>query len=468
MIKISIIVPVYNTEKYLRRCLDSLARQSLKDIEIICVNDCSTDRSENIIQEYVTQDPRIKYISLPSNMGAAVARNRGMEKASGEYLGFVDSDDYVDWSYYEKLYVAAADSGAEISKALMRIYSSDGSIQIVDNEAVKESKFNFLAFYTTAIYRKDFLLANNIAFPENTLWGEDLVFSNKAVLCTNAIAFAEDVFYNYCPSYSRMTGVRPLFLQTYLDALTMIVNELNKHAVDDQEYKIVYTCQLELAWQSFALTRTEDREECVNRIVSALIKLYTTCPDRKKILKKRDKAVWHAYLMSDDTMLATDVFLEEMIGECLPYPFELMSRQLNTYKKLFLSMNSKDNNIPNVGMLYAHYIGKCFAWCSQVELIKREEAALVCAETSVQIFANYIHQYQLVEKIVAEDKCYLIPFLVVGNVNAIVDIFLERMPIVQKRLATLRAGILLARIEEEKNGGAYLRTTNAARVGTCG
>ena len=100
MPKISIIVPVYNREKLIKRCLDSLLNQTLKDIEIICVNDSSTDNSEKIIKQYT--DSRIKLITIPHS-GPSVCRNKGMEIASGEYIGFTDSDDWVDLDFFEKL-----------------------------------------------------------------------------------------------------------------------------------------------------------------------------------------------------------------------------------------------------------------------------------------------------------------------------------------------------------------------------
>lgn len=95
MPKVSIIIPVFNAEKYLRRCLDSVVNQSLEDIEIICIDDGSTDRSLMILKEYAARDSRIILFSQPTNRGSAAARNVGLEKATGEYIYFVDNDDYI-------------------------------------------------------------------------------------------------------------------------------------------------------------------------------------------------------------------------------------------------------------------------------------------------------------------------------------------------------------------------------------
>ena len=122
-VKVSVIIPVYNTEKYLEKCLYSVCNQTLSDIEIICINDCSTDNSREILNKYAADDERIKIINFEENKGAAAARNAGIDAATGEYIGFVDSDDYPDLDFYEKLYNKAENrnlqggGGAENSAA---------------------------------------------------------------------------------------------------------------------------------------------------------------------------------------------------------------------------------------------------------------------------------------------------------------------------------------------------------------
>ena len=112
MIKVSVIVPIYNAEKYLRQCLDSIINQTLKDIEIICINDGSTDSSAEICQEYLS-DTRVSYYSK-KNEGLAAARDDGMQKATGEYIGFVDSDDWLELDMYEKMYNTAKNSDSDV------------------------------------------------------------------------------------------------------------------------------------------------------------------------------------------------------------------------------------------------------------------------------------------------------------------------------------------------------------------
>ena len=102
MVKISVVIPVYNVEKYLEQCLDSVIAQSFEDIEVICVNDGSTDSSLEILKRYADNDSRIKIISQ-KNKGAGAARNVGIENAAGEYVYFMDSDDYLNSDAFERL-----------------------------------------------------------------------------------------------------------------------------------------------------------------------------------------------------------------------------------------------------------------------------------------------------------------------------------------------------------------------------
>lgn len=127
VMKVSIIVPVYNTEAYLERCLKSLVNQTLKDIEIICIDDGSKDNSVAILKKYSQLDKRIKIIEQ-ENLGVSVARNNGLKLATGEYIGFVDSNDWIDLDFYEKLYNAAKKYDADISACGIKRLHINGNI----------------------------------------------------------------------------------------------------------------------------------------------------------------------------------------------------------------------------------------------------------------------------------------------------------------------------------------------------
>ena len=140
MPKISVIIPVYNAEQYLRKCLDSVVSQTFRDIEIICVDDGSTDGSGAILDEYAAKDNRIVVIHQ-ANAGVAAARNTGLKSAQGEYLAFLDSDDAYNPQLCELAYNRACQSGADIVKFLYA--RTDGvkeTDDLIDNQSETETR----------------------------------------------------------------------------------------------------------------------------------------------------------------------------------------------------------------------------------------------------------------------------------------------------------------------------------------
>lgn len=193
MPKISIIIPVYNTEKYLRECLDSVVNQTLRDIEIICINDGSTDNSLKILEEYALKDSRIK-VHTRGNKGAAKTRNEGIEIAKAEFISFIDADDYLEFNtFYEKLYNIAISKKADIVKGCYK-YGKDGWINKNINQKIIEDKNNFIIEFAAAIYNTKFIKENNITFPIISDM-EDPVFSFNCAILANKIEIAEDANY---------------------------------------------------------------------------------------------------------------------------------------------------------------------------------------------------------------------------------------------------------------------------------
>ena len=111
---ISVVIPVYNSKDYLKHCLDSVVGQSFKDLEIICINDCSTDGSEAVLRDFERSDQRVRVISLPQNHGCPYARNLGIDEARGEYIYFMDSDDWLDLDYLEEMHRHAVATGQDV------------------------------------------------------------------------------------------------------------------------------------------------------------------------------------------------------------------------------------------------------------------------------------------------------------------------------------------------------------------
>ncbi len=198
MPKISVILPCYNVAKYISACLDSLLNQTLRDIEIICVDDKSSDDTAEIIKQYVAKDARIRLIEQKKNGGVSIARNTGIDAASGEYIGFVDPDDWVDTDFYEKLYKAAVENKADIAKADLTVVDLDGIlIRGRLNRYVKQNKLNFQFEFTSAIYRKKLLDKHNLRFLPAISIGEDVNMQTKAAFLANKVAVIDSTSYMY-------------------------------------------------------------------------------------------------------------------------------------------------------------------------------------------------------------------------------------------------------------------------------
>ena len=157
---ISIIVPVYNAEKYLVKCLDSLVNQTKKNIEIILVNDGSKDKSIDILNEYKEKYPDMITIISQENQGQSAARNSGIENATGKYIAFVDSDDYVSKNMFEKLYEKAIEKDYDIVASNVNCVYPDKNLEIhsgVDfesTEMTKEEKSKLLLNMYTVVWNK--------------------------------------------------------------------------------------------------------------------------------------------------------------------------------------------------------------------------------------------------------------------------------------------------------------------------
>ncbi|MBU6339209.1 MAG: glycosyltransferase [Rickettsiales bacterium] len=254
MVKISVIIPIYNTAQFLPKCLESVCGQTLRDIEIICVNDCSTDNSLDILQEYAKHDKRIKIIDLKENKGAAVARNIGVENAYGEYLGFVDSDDFIDLNFYEKLYDLAKKSNCEVVKGNIKMFCLEENAVIdkktwIDvNKKVITNKANFYCAFTSAIFELSFIKKNKITFLDKLTHFEDPYFAIKAAIFSQKIEVTDDVCYYYVQNPQSSSNKKPTIddVNSIKIAVEKILDLLDQHCDDKTHYVIVFNFLLEL------------------------------------------------------------------------------------------------------------------------------------------------------------------------------------------------------------------------------
>lgn len=262
MVKISVIVPVYNSEKYLKKCIDSILNQSLKDIEIILVNDGSTDGSREILEKYYEIDNRITIINI-ENSGPAKARNIGIKIAKGKYLSFIDSDDYIEGTFLEELYnVADNDKVQMIMTNYKDINMFDGtsfmtyheleSGVVFNKERIKKeiitkfTKSKNYGFFSMCnkLYLREFVLNLGFLIDETRDHGEDWLFNMNVFLRLDSFIALEKplYFYTHTNRDSLMNKYRENQFELYLDGREKVLNLIPNEVIDHNELnkKFIY------------------------------------------------------------------------------------------------------------------------------------------------------------------------------------------------------------------------------------
>lgn len=251
---LSIIIPVYNTGDFLHKCISSVLTQNLKDFELILVNDGSTDNSGQILDEYAKNDNRIKVIHK-ENAGVSAARNDGIKEACGEYIGFIDSDDWIEPSMYEKMYFLAKENNVEIVMC--------DTVSVFDNKPTEPDTINQLkkdvllkkdaispalllemaGSACRCIYKSSLIKENNVLFPVGIKLSEDRIFNILAFGYSNKIYYTKTAFYKrYMRKGSAVNKYYENKLQMALDAKFKTEQALDL-VWKKNEYKLMYLNQ---------------------------------------------------------------------------------------------------------------------------------------------------------------------------------------------------------------------------------
>lgn len=211
MVKVSILMPACNVEKYLRECMDSVVNQTLKEIEIICIDDGSKDSTGDILDEYAEQDDRVKVVHKP-NSGYGHSMNVALGKATGEYIGIVETDDFADPDMFEKLYEAAKRCDADVVKSNYYVYVSKPEPKSEVLEILKDYNLYDRVFLPrdhqdvmrvkpciwSGIYRRDMLEKNHIQFTETPGASyQDTSFAFKVWACAERACLVKDAYLHY-------------------------------------------------------------------------------------------------------------------------------------------------------------------------------------------------------------------------------------------------------------------------------
>lgn len=224
MIRASVIIPIYNAEKYLTCCLDSVTAQTLKDIEIICVNDGSTDKSPKILESYAKKDRRIKVIHK-KNGGLVSARKAGVAAARGEYVGYLDSDDWIEPHMYERLYEKIQQFGCDIVASGLFRQFSESTVKVtntiaaglydrdrIQKEILPRMLYNGIYYQmgvrpnlVNKLFRREILLNTQMKVPEGITNGEDVAVTYLSILYADRICLTDEIYYHYRQHDSSMT-----------------------------------------------------------------------------------------------------------------------------------------------------------------------------------------------------------------------------------------------------------------------
>lgn len=255
MPKVSIIVPIYNAEKYMKKCIDSILDQTLNDIEVILVNDGSSDNSATIADNYAKNDLRVRVIHQ-KNSGPSVARNNGIKLAIGKYIGFVDSDDYIENTMYERLFNIANDNQVQLAMCNYKeihtydnrkeevksnlisnkIYSKKDILKDIISTFSKSQNYGFYSLWNK-IYMREWLVETGIELDINRDHGEDWWFNINVFSKLESFICIEDCLYNYVHvnKESLMIKYRENQFDLFIDGRKKLISIIPKELIDYEE-----------------------------------------------------------------------------------------------------------------------------------------------------------------------------------------------------------------------------------------
>lgn len=313
---VSVIVPIYNVDKYLNRCIDSIINQIFSDIEIILVNDGSLDRSPQICDNYARTDSRVKVIHN-QNGGPSIARNTGIEIARGKYLAFVDSDDYIDPSYLAVLYYAAERNNCDISYCNYAIYKQEKGTHrtilarkplpgISSGEKIAKltvRDFRSRSYLWNKLFRRElFFNDKNIRFP--VMYFEDIATTARLISLANKVVVIDKCLYYYTKRKGSIVSYPDLNkMNDYILSLGVLRNFFDKHGM----YK---KYRLSVGWLGFLM---------FFGMPANIAKAYLFRTKSKHMLKKILSGIWSGwksifYFLSGKFKIADDDIPD------MPYP----------------------------------------------------------------------------------------------------------------------------------------------------
>ena len=391
---LSVIIPVYNVEDYLNECLDSVTNQTLKDMEIICIDDGSTDNSPHILKEYSKKDKRIKIITK-ENGGQATARNLGIKEAQGEYIAFVDSDDFIEPTMFEKLYTKAKDNNLDIAMCKIATYDNqteeikdnvwyymlgvfrDFEKDIFNHNDTKEFTCNIAVTPYNKIYKNSLLKENNILFPEGLIF-EDEKFFYDTYLQAKRVSIVDEFLYYYRINRKGST-VDTIKDNDFSDIvpISKLIRETFKETDNYEDYKILLSNRfIHLQLARFTQTSQKYKENFFNLLKS----------DLGEVLA--DRTIYDN-LESDVKLRVDKIINSENLNE-----FEKLDED-KVFSVVMACYNAENHLDETINSL----LGQSFSFGSNIQLIlvddgSTDKTAEICLKYQNQYPDNIIYLYQ--------------------------------------------------------------------------
>lgn len=300
MTKVSVIVPVYNAEKNLRTCLSSLINQTIDDIEIIAIDDASTDDSFEIMKEFVSRYSFVQIYHNDTNLGQGATRNKGISLAKGEYIGFVDSDDYVNINMYKSMYDAAQLNGCLDVIVSRFIFVNNDDYYLQDFDYIDEKGYIYDVVKNPDIvlsqspscwdklFRRD--LIENYMFLENVMW-EDVAFTYASLFKSNKILIMRNLDYFYRRDLSAGISGRAYKSNDFMFDIFKITDEIenelkicHRYEIFKKEVKFLQFATIFQRILEISSWGVEDVNDIKNMMYEVSLKKYGTLDDVDKDL----------------------------------------------------------------------------------------------------------------------------------------------------------------------------------------
>ena len=317
MVLVSVVIPVYNVEQYLEECLESVTNQTLRDIEIICIDDGSEDNSLEILEKYEKLDDRIKVVSQ-ENKGPGATRNLGINISKGKYLYFIDSDDYIELNALEELFNYAKEKDVDFllypainldnqNKRFFKtdIYSMNDVEKFIGDGVVDYKDLDNLIFSIpvtaySKLYNADFIKKNDIKFPEGLIF-EDNIFFWNLVFSAKKIAFYSKYFYIRRRHSSSITTLHDKRLIDSIEINRLMVETFKKFGILDKFKNVIYNRRINLTYLRFVEILDEYKEDYYKKLNQDYKNIVNDgyYDDYINILDSRNKAIFEICLNSN-------------------------------------------------------------------------------------------------------------------------------------------------------------------------